>query len=1392
MTALLLALLIGGSSLITGLVAFADDSSAEQEHATHDTSGVSLTEEASDPAEGDASDAVTDEGAQDAAQEGKAPSESAAQAPTNASLLGGPPQLLAVTPSTYFSLSPDGTTILNFIQNEGDPITDVEIPDEIVAGTKITAIANGAFAGKGITSVSIPEAVTSIGNSAFANNPLMASVTFAGTSQLASIGDEAFKDCIGLSGITIPIGTTSLGSKAFNGCTSLTAIDIPAGITKINNSTFAGCSNLAAVTLHEGLLSIDSSAFNLCSPLTAITLPSTVTALGASAFENTALANITLSSSLQTIGAGCFSATKLTSITIPANVTTIGNNAFMQTIAGITINLPDHYPNSIAGKPWGAITENIYWKSVDSSCFYITPDGTLVGLKPAGHDGGICSTGYHEPGAELVIPASVGGITVTGLLPSAFQGNTNIVSVKFDPGCTFTTIAPGAFNNCFNLKTVQLNEGLTSIGSFAFAACYKLDSVNFPSTLTKIEDIAFAGDGALKDIQLNSGLETIGTRAFFQAKPSTLSIPSSVKSIGWEAFAGNDDLTTVTVEGSNPNLAIGTNAFPDAEKMKDIYLLGFNEGAVAGQPWGGQYATVHWQNGEYPPEVIITPDGWHYNRINGNIIKYAGPSGAGVDVVVPYEITSEGNTYYVTKPLPAGVLQTKTFKTITVSDGYTSIPQAFAQNTMAEKVTLPEGLTTIGAGAFGPSSVKSVNIPSSVQTIGAGAFGNATGATIEGVLPASLTTVGDNAFKNVPLNIENLQIPGTVKTIGAGAFDNCGLKGTIVIPNSVTSLTLTSFNNNPGIKNFVVNQYRSTCPFAASGSFMTDRQCPVLYLGEIPQAAAEVVADSSLDNTPLVRVDVSAQLQLDPLGQPVAYLAGMWVSDSGTFDDPSAHQKQIYDYTVSGNKTEAVESCALPAGTYYFFVSSSKMTKDGGKPDPSQYIRFEIVVSSPLALDVEGTDVVLLKKDAGTFTAQDVLTKAQASAVDPVTQADLTCSISPEDMDKVNALTDDGDSTQVNIRAACSGDYEYTGSYHTLVNPANYELTGTKEITVTLINGYTVSFAQGSHGTLPEEPSGTKTYTDLYPNEPMPAAPSVAPDSGYSFAGWKDLATGTVYQPQDLPAQVTSNIAFEAQYTVNQYTLSFDLNGAPGSPPTSQTVSFGGHSQGVDAPTWAGHTFLGWNTAPDGSGALWDPASFTMPAANVALYAQWSVSPVPPVPPTPPTPPTPPVTPVTPDTPPVEAPISTVTPSSGFVATDTATIDDSVTVNENAVPLYGEGAYWALANLILVILGFVCAGIALIRIIFNARKDNDDEKKKDAKAVWFVASLVVAVIAVIAFFLTENMNNSMAIFDRWTIMMAIIFAATLVASLFVLRKQDDDTSPADSQPSKPLSRPYSA
>ena len=295
--------------------------------------------------------------------------------------------------------------------------TDITSFEEFPYFTNLIFIDRSAFWGcSGLTSITIPNSVTSIGSSAFSG-------------------------CSSLTSIIIPNSVTRIGDYAFSGCSSLTSIIIPNSVTRIGDYAFHGCSGLTSITIPNSVTSIGSSAFQVCSSLTSITIPNSVTSIGQMTFSGcSGLTSVTIGNSVTSIGHDAFSyCNGLTSITIPNNVTSIGSCAFIgcTSLTSITI------PNSVT--------------SIDHACF-----ASCSGLNSIVVENG--NTVYDSrENCNAIIETSSNTL---------LSGCKNTIIPN-----SVTSIGDYALWDCSGLTSIIIPKSVTSIGERAFHGCNGLTSV---------------------------------------------------------------------------------------------------------------------------------------------------------------------------------------------------------------------------------------------------------------------------------------------------------------------------------------------------------------------------------------------------------------------------------------------------------------------------------------------------------------------------------------------------------------------------------------------------------------------------------------------------------------------------------------------------------------------------------------------------------------------------------------------------------------------------------------------------------------------------------------------------------------------------------------------------
>ena len=178
-----------------------------------------------------------------------------------------------------YAITLDG--ILSCSDYSGLP-SEYEVPSKI-GSIKVKALANKTFASAHFTSVSIPEGVTSIGESCFENCSNLVSVSLPST--LKTISHWAFSNCTSLESVTIPNGVVDLHGTAFGGCTSLKNVQLSNSLTYLSGGSFGGCTSLASLVITPSVKDIHGGALS-GSGLVSIEIPDTVKNIGGEAFQD--------------------------------------------------------------------------------------------------------------------------------------------------------------------------------------------------------------------------------------------------------------------------------------------------------------------------------------------------------------------------------------------------------------------------------------------------------------------------------------------------------------------------------------------------------------------------------------------------------------------------------------------------------------------------------------------------------------------------------------------------------------------------------------------------------------------------------------------------------------------------------------------------------------------------------------------------------------------------------------------------------------------------------------------------------------------------------------------------------------------------------------------------
>ena len=489
---------------------------------------------------------------------------------------------------------------------------------EIVEG--VTSISSSAFFETGITSITIPASVTTIGNTPFHFCTSLESILVAegNTSYLSEDGilfdkgkttliaypakkegtydipasvtvikDRAFAFS-GLTSITIPTGVISIGECAFAG-SGLTSIRIPASVTTIEMGSFWNCISLTSVTFADnsqlttfgdeytfsGCTSLESVSFGNNSQLTTIgdrtfqeltSLESVsfgensqLATIGERAFyECTNLKNITIPASVSSIGAYAFYSTNLTDITIPAGVTLLDSGVFDSCTNLTSITFADNSELTSIDSYAFQNCESLTSITLPAKVTIINVYNTFQGCK---------SLKCIDVDKNSETYSSIDGVLYnkSGTELLLFPSGSDITSYEFPN--SVQSIGQYAFYYNTGLTSVVIPNTVTSIGGYAFYHCTGLTSVDILTEVTSIPANTFAYCFNLKSVNIPNSVQSIGTRAFYYCTGLTsVVIPTEVTSVGKNAFAYCDNLTSIFLPSA---ATVETTSFPDtATKVK--------------------------------------------------------------------------------------------------------------------------------------------------------------------------------------------------------------------------------------------------------------------------------------------------------------------------------------------------------------------------------------------------------------------------------------------------------------------------------------------------------------------------------------------------------------------------------------------------------------------------------------------------------------------------------------------------------------------------------------------------------------------------------------------------------------------------------------------------------
>ena len=483
-----------------------------------------------------------------------------------------------------------------------------------------------------VTSITIGDRVTAIGNQAFYNCDGLSSIEFSNDSQLTTIGSSAFGYCDNLREIRFDENCklTSIGDYAFRDCINLTTITIPKNVETIGTSILTGCGNLEELTIpfvgnRAGITSNDTNQYPIgyffgTSSYTGSTSVSQVY-YGASTTQSiskqycipSGLKIVTIVGGYIPYGA-FYNCESIECIYVGEDVTAIGNAAFYECNFLTSVifdenckltNIGDsafYYCDKLENFEIPQSVVSI-GKSAFAYCFklndeIVIPDGVTT-IEESTFAGCRSVTSITIPSTVTKIRGGFGcenltdvyytgdiagwcGITFVSAYGSPMYHAENLyIGGKLVEGdlvipVGITKIPEYAFKGC-NITSVLIPDGTTAIGSYAFAECANLTSVIIPNSVTRIGSYSFENCDSLESITLPENVANIESMAFHSCDSLiSVEISSTVSLfISSQAFYDCQALSSIVIDVGL--YSVDHMVFDKCPNLTDIYYMGTQE-----------------------------------------------------------------------------------------------------------------------------------------------------------------------------------------------------------------------------------------------------------------------------------------------------------------------------------------------------------------------------------------------------------------------------------------------------------------------------------------------------------------------------------------------------------------------------------------------------------------------------------------------------------------------------------------------------------------------------------------------------------------------------------------------------------------------------------------------
>ena len=513
---------------------------------------------------------------------------------------------------------------------------------------------------------------------------------------VTALGNGAFFGCVNAKDVQLPEKLEALGEEAFRECTGLESIALPDNVMEIGYGTFAGCESLQSVQLPEQLESLGTAAFDSCSSLTGLELPESVNYIGTCAFGDCEkLEKIVFTGNAPEFANFALTGV-ITTCCYPANDSTWTEDIFGLFDEDITW-LP--YKPNIPTE--GTCGEKLTWVFDEASgILTISGSGDMTEYAKAGDAPWY---GHRKEINRVIIPE---GVTSIGSYAFA---DCNVWEVRKSSKLNETwqfpdsveTIGDHAFEGCA-FANLFLPDELMAIGAYAFANCKELHGLTIPESVVHIGSNAFAGCSSVGNVKIMSETITIGDGAFSGSSFMFQLILENAE-FGKRVFDGCEGLKEITFKGEASSFAADTFQGVTARAYYPLYETGWTPMVL--KDYGGSIQWLGYEkNSGYCGETVT----WGFNEKKGTLII----SGTGE----MYENNLEKNR-------PWEEFEDK-IVSVVIEDGVTgNLQYAFYGCENLKSVQIPEGITVIGNSAFeGCKKLEEVTLPKSVTAMGWSVF----------------------------------------------------------------------------------------------------------------------------------------------------------------------------------------------------------------------------------------------------------------------------------------------------------------------------------------------------------------------------------------------------------------------------------------------------------------------------------------------------------------------------------------------------------------------------------------------------------------------------------------------------------------------------------------------